>query len=422
MSLPFSANTCRIVLEKKGSSSYTKMSFPIHCGIFTEVETDAFVFHFNLNGEIIRVKAKGAAWGHPHEWLKRTKGNDWVFYSTGGYTGVFEATGEYYLPNFEYSTNNLLGGHPFALKEISDLAESWHEKLIQAAESIPHPPTPVRNFLTKALVNTPLLLAEKADELFSIIGGRISVLPPDARHVDYNLIPLTIAQGCLYKCRFCKVKNSRPFTEKTREEIRHQLVRLKNLYAGDLVNYNALFLGEHDALQASPDLICFAVEEAFREFGFASSSIRDSKTFLFGSVTSLLGAPEHLFDELNRRPGSTYINIGLESADGETLERIGKPISPRQVCDAFARMQEINARYQDVEITANFIMDNDLPANHYPAILHLIREQLVHTKPKGSIYFSPLAFDQPSRTRLFEFNRLKILSRLPTFLYIIQRL
>jgi hypothetical protein len=67
-------------------------------------------------------------------------------------------------------------------------------------------------------------------------------------------------------------------------------------------------------------------------------------------------------------------------------------------------------------------MDNDLPANHYPAILHLIREQLVHTKPKGSIYFSPLAFGQPSRARLFEFNRLKILSRLPTFLYIIQRL
>jgi hypothetical protein len=67
-------------------------------------------------------------------------------------------------------------------------------------------------------------------------------------------------------------------------------------------------------------------------------------------------------------------------------------------------------------------MDEHLPANHYPTILELIRESLPHVKPKGSIYFSPLTFDQPSRSRLFEFNRLKIMSRLPAYLYIIQRL
>jgi radical SAM superfamily enzyme YgiQ (UPF0313 family) len=422
MNPPFFADTCRITLEKKGCRTYTKMSFPIHCGIFTEIETNKQVFHFSLNGEIIRAKTKGGTWGHPHEWLKRTKGNDWVYYSTGGYTGVFEATGEYYLPNFDYPTNNLLGGHPFALAEITGLTRSWHDKIMHLAENISHPPSSVDHFLTAARANTPAVLAKKAEELSAIIGGRISVLPPDARHVDYNLIPLTIAGGCLYKCRFCKVKNTIPFSEKSKEEIRDQIVRLKSLYARDLVNYNALFLGEHDALQASPELISFAMDEAFREFGFADSFIEGNKTFLFGSVTSLLGAPDQLFDELNRRPGSTYINIGLESADEETLKRLGKPISARQVREAFARMQEINDRYGNIEISANFIMDDDLPANHYPAILQLIREQLVHTKPKGTIYFSPLTFGQPSRARLFEFNRLKIESRLPTFLYIIQRL
>lgn len=422
MSTPFFTDTCRITLEKKGSRNYSKMSFPIHCGVFSEIETNRIVFHFNLNGEIIRAKCKGGTWGHPHEWLKRTKGNDWVYYSTGGYTGVFEATGEYYLPNFDYPTNNLLGGHPFAQAEITGLTRSWHDEVMQVSESITHPPIPVEHFLTSALANSPALLVEKAKELSAIIGGRISVLPPDARHVDYNLIPLTIANGCLYKCRFCKVKNTLPFSEKTKGEIRDQIVRLKSLYARDLVNYNALFLGEHDALQASPELICFAIEEAFREFGFAASFIEGHNTFLFGSVTSLLGAPDQLFDELNRRSGSTFINIGLESADKETLKRLGKPISARQVREAFARMQEINDRYGHIEITANFIMDDDLPANHYPAILQLIREQLVHTKPKGTIYFSPLTFGRPSRARLFEFNRLKIESRLPTFLYIIQRL
>jgi len=67
-------------------------------------------------------------------------------------------------------------------------------------------------------------------------------------------------------------------------------------------------------------------------------------------------------------------------------------------------------------------MADDLPENHYPAVLHLIRNRLTHNRPKGTVYFSPLAFGQPSRARLFDFNRLKIASRLPTFLYIIQRL
>jgi len=272
------------------------------------------------------------------------------------------------------------------------------------------------------LANTPACLAEKAKRLQEIIGGPISVLPPDARHVDYNLIPLTIAEGCLHKCRFCKVKNASCFRVKTAAEITEQIGRLKNLYDADLPNYNALFLGEHDALQAGDDPICCSIEEAYRQFGFADSHIAEHKTFLFGSATSLVNAPEQLFMNLEKLPGMYYINIGLESADQETLDKLGKPISVGLVQAAFRRMQEINDRYGSIEITANFIMDEELPANHYPAILELIRESLVHTKPKGSIYFSPLTFNQPSRARLFEFNRLKILSRLPTFLYIIQRL
>ncbi len=422
MNAPFLAENCQIALEKKGSPNYSKLSFPIHCGVFTEVTSNSFVLHFNLSGEIIRAKGKGEEWGHPHEWLKRTMGNDWVYYSTGGYTGVFEAIGEYYLPNFAYPSNNLLGGHPFSEKTISGLINSWHRILTELSDDADDAPEAVRRFLTDALANTPACLAEKAKKLQAIIGGRISVLPPDARHVDYNLIPLTIARGCLHKCRFCKVKNAIPFGTKTPAEIADQIGKLKNLYGADLPNYNALFLGEHDALQAGGDLICFSIQEAYREFGFAQSHIAEHKTFLFGSATSLVNTPEQLFIDLEKLPGMYYINIGLESADQETLDKLGKPISAGLVEEAFARMQDINDRYGSIEVTANFIMDEDLPANHYPAILELIREKQVHSKPKGSIYFSPLTFNQPSRARLFEFNRLKVLSRLPTFLYIIQRL
>jgi len=55
-------------------------------------------------------------------------------------------------------------------------------------------------------------------------------------------------------------------------------------------------------------------------------------------------------------------------------------------------------------------------------LMKLIRDSQKHVKPKGAIYLSPLKFDSPARKHLFSFNRLKTLSRLPTYLYIIQRL
>lgn len=421
-----------LTTQKKGSSVFTKMSYPVHCGLYSVLETDHHVFHFNLNNEIIRAKAKGDVWRHPHEWLKRTVGNDWVFYSTGGYTGVFEATGEYYLPNFRYPSNSILGGHPFRLQEIQSLADNWHQILLELLDTVEFTLSAeiqcncthkeLHDFLTIATANTPHNLEKKARKLFDIIGGRISVLPPDARHVDYNLIPLTIAEGCLYKCRFCKVKNAALFAEKDPTEIRSQISSLKDHYGADLKNYNGLFLGEHDALLARAGLITFSLEEAYREFNLSNSYPEGSNVFLFGSVTSLLEAPEQLFQDLENLPPLIYINIGLESADQETLDKIGKPISAHQVQQAFDRIQDINNRYNSIEITANFLMDDTLPINHYPKIIELIRDKQTFSKPKGTIYFSPLTFDKPSRARLFEFNRLKILSKFPTYLYIIQRL
>ena len=102
------AQEAKISLHLSGSRTFSKVSYPVHSGIYSEIETESHVFHFNLNHEIIRIKGNDNSWRHPHEWLKRTVGDDWVYTSTGGYTGVFEATGEYYLPNFKYPSNNIL--------------------------------------------------------------------------------------------------------------------------------------------------------------------------------------------------------------------------------------------------------------------------------------------------------------------------
>lgn len=422
MSVIHQYSDCKISLHKKGSSAYQKMSFPVHCGIYSEIDTKEFTFHFNLNNEVIRCKAKCEDWGHPHEWLKHTAGNDWIYYSTGGYAGVVEAIGEYYLPNFTYSSNSMLGGKPFERAEIIDLVESWYSKLQTLQQNGESRPAEVKAFLDNAVQHSPTFLQGKANTLFGIIGGRISVLPPDCRHVDYNLIPITISQGCLYKCRFCKVKNNTRFHEKSSDEIEQQIVDLKTFYDRDLYNQNSIFLGEHDALQANSSLIMSTLEKAFTAFDFDKSYLSEKNVFLFGSVSSLLNCSKSLFKSLQALPAATYINIGLESADQETLDKIGKPISEKDVLETFYYMQEINDNFSKIEITCNFIMDNDLPKNHYPKIMNLLRDQQTRTRPKGTVYFSPLIFGMPSRARLFEFNELKIRSRFPTYLYIIQRL
>ncbi len=422
MSKTFRIDGNILTLEKKGADSYIKISYPQRFGRYSEIETADAIYQFNLNGEIRFIRGKGEKWPDPQEWLKRSIGNDWIYYSTGGYTGVFEAIGEYYLPNLQYPTNSLIGGKPFANPLVRKVINSWYENLVDIRSELCDSAVEIRDYLDKLLVSSPAVLAEKARRLFSVSGGRVTVLPPDARHCDYDIIPLTIADGCLYKCRFCKVKNSRPFSEKKHKEIDFQLESLQELYGADLKNYNSVFLGEHDALCSSSELLLYSIGKAYDVLKLGSANMRGANYFLFGSGDSLLEADESLFNELRRLPANFYINIGLESADQQTLDMLGKPLTSAKVEMAFMRMLEINERFPNIEVSANFLMDETLPSGHYPELLRLIRDSLARKRPKGCIYLSPLKFDNPSRELVFDFNRLKLQSRLPTFLYIIQRL
>jgi hypothetical protein len=125
-------------------------------------------------------------------------------------------------------------------------------------------------------------LHERSQKLQAIIGGKMSVLPPDTRHVDYETIPVNIADGCLYRSKFCCVKSTRKFQARSSTD--------------------------------------------------------------------------------------TYINIGLESADRSTLALIGKPLSEAKVREAFWTMLDMNASYENIEVTANFVIGEVLSENHYQSI------------------------------------------------------
>ena len=417
-----------ITLNNEGAKEYVKVGFPLRYGLFSEIETSEYLFQFNRNGEIIFIQGKGVHGLPPSEWLKRTAGNDWNYYSAGDYQGFHNLIGEYYYPYLSYSSNSIMEGDPFREKTVQVALESWQELQAEIKEEISHRmDRKPGDFLRVVLEKDEEALRRRGEQFHEIIGGPVTVLPPDTRHVDYEVIPLTVADGCLYNCGFCRVKSGRQFMPRTRENILKQIEALKRFYARDLLNHNSIFLGQHDALHAGGDLLEFAAVKAYDRFEFNRSYLKGAYLFLFGSVDSLLHSEEKVFESLNCLPYATHMNIGLESADPATLATLRKPLSAEKVGEAFLRMGEINRRYEKIEITANFVFGNDLPLTHFDSLFDLLARRWAPSHNKGAFYFSPLmegGMRERGRRKdlLGKFNQLKMGSHLPTFLYLIQRL
>jgi hypothetical protein len=141
----------------------------------------------------------------------------------------------------------------------------------------------------------------------------------------------------------------------------------------------------------------------------------------------MIDAEEGFFESLNRSPFSTYINVGLESNDPKTLEALKKPLSVEKIREAFTRMLEINRKYEKIEVTSNFVFGVDLPSGHLPSLSGLTGNGVNLVTNKGAVYLSPLVNETMQervgkRELLRRFLKLKTESRLPAFIYLIQRL
>ena len=423
----FKLENCKIVLTRQGSNTYTKASYPVRYGRYSEIEYGDFRYQFNYNGEIKYISGTGPDWPHPAEWLKRTIGNDWVYYSTGSYyTGVVDLFGEYYLPCPAYPTNTLFKENPFsrqgvlsALQEFEVISPLLHH-LSRKKKSITD--KDLHGFLASVANNTATHLQKKADRLHRILKAKISVLPPDSRHVDYDVMPLMITDGCMYNCSFCEVKTGMDLTCRSRSEIEAQILALREFFGPDLPNYNSIYLGQHDTLCADPDDILFAVQKAYDILEINKSYMQGSRLFLFGSAESFLRLDAYFWQSLNRLPFYKYVNLGLESFDDDTLKFLKKPVSSAVMQKAFTRMCAINKKYENIEVTANFLLGEELPAGHIPALLAHIVEGEKGGTGKGCIYLSPLKGSQNTKELLQQFREIKLKSRIQTFLYLIQRL
>ncbi len=417
----------KITLKRQGSKNYTKTSYPVRYGCYSEIEYNNFRYQFNLKGEVKHIVGTGPEWPHPAEWLKRTVGNDWVYYSTGNYySGVVDLFGEYYFPYPAYPTNCLFKENPFARKNVNaalkELEQIGPSILAQSVKYNETKHRDLRDFLQLAGNNSLNQMRKRADQFHRILRAQITVLPTDCRHVDYDVIPLMISDGCLYNCSFCDVKSGMDLSCRSRDEITEQLIGLREFYGKDLINYNSVYLGQHDALAAKPDDIIFAAQKSYEIFSIERSYMLGPKLFLFGSPESFLQMDTFFWDSLDRLPFYSYVNIGLESFDDSTLEFLKKPIGARDVLMAFSRMLEINKSYTHIEVTANFLLGEELPASHIPSLLKQTGDSLGKYQGKGCIYFSPLKGSKKNKEILDLFRDIKHQSRIDAFLYLIQRL
>ncbi len=417
-----------IVIEKWGSRDYAKVSYPLRYGCFSEIISPDVTCHFGLNGELRFLQGRGPNWPHPAEWLKRSAGGDWIYYSAGEYREIYDLFGEYYVPRLSYRSNCIFSNDPFQNDLVKATLQAWGslcERLRQFLQDIPT--GSLRAFVERVCENDPGELHNRAERLHALLGGRVTVLPPDTRHVDYDVIPVVVADGCLYHCAFCSVKSARTFQPRSPANVRAQIQGLRELYARDLYNYNSIFLGHHDALAAGSEPIEFSASRAYETLEMESSHMKGARLFLFGSADSLLSSREDVFQTIHRLPFHTHINVGLESADPETLAAIGKPITAQCVEKAFERMLEINRDYPNLEVSANFVCGGQLPPGHLPSLVSLTREKLDRYWEKGALYLSPLLDGVPlqgneKRKLLLDFREVKMRARMPTYLYLIQRL
>lgn len=416
-----------VVINTRGAIAMTNSEYPAKYGLYGEIRTREYAFHFNPTGEIRYIRGLTPAWPHPWEWLKRTWGNDWVYYTVGlnrGQGRVKDWMGENYLPCLSYKSNTIKEVTPWTEPGVAPAFSAWSQVYgTLSTTSLDGVPEEIREFLEAVIrTNDESELIRQTEQLHEIIGGPVSVLPPDTRHVDYEVVPINIADGCLYRCRFCSVKTGNAFRKKGTEEIREQLDRLHDYYGHNLQNLNAIFIGGHDALAAGVDLVAFTAEAAFRKFGFQNTQSRPAMAFLFGSAGSFLGTDISEFDKLNRLPYKSYINIGLEAIDGETLTHLGKPITPEMVRNTLEKMIQVNTRFQNIEVTANFLLGTTFSDAHHEKINDLLHSLPETTERKGCIYLSPLVEIEQREKVLPMFFQIKEASRLPVFIYLIQRL
>jgi len=408
-----------LIPGRQGSPVHQRVSYPSRCGRYHELRLNGLVAHLALDRFPKFVQLTGPHWPHPQEWLKITRAGDTLYYALRGYSGLHDLTGEYYypLPSFP--------GNPIYRPDQAQ-ARAWQQvltTLARAQERAARSPLPGhKGHLLRAFAAwTEKQRLAFAHRLHRILRARIPVLPPDCRHVDYDVLPVILADGCLANCGFCRIKSGSDFQLRPAEDIRQQLTGLMNLFAEERANIRGIFLGQNDALAAGATAVARTIRMILRHLDRPPRYVRDTMVFLFASCSSFLALTKAELDRLQELPCRLFINLGLESFDQASLEALRKPVRAADNRTALERMLAINRTAGQVTISANILLGDSLPPSHLESLSRILaRPGISH--PDTVLYLSPLMNDFHPTSLISLLRRLKKLSRLSLLPYLIQRL
>ncbi len=424
-SLCYKSDSCFWKLRPgcKGLAVHRKLSYPARFGVYHELITPECTYHLSLDGFPKFFQGNRRNWPHPQEWLKITRNGDMVYYSTQGYSDIFGLTGEYYYPLLSYHSNSLFSSNIFQSIPVSQVIADHDNHCTQAG----HMASSWVNRKEAAILWqfsqwTTSKIRRQARRLHRIIQARIPVLPPDCRHVDYDVLPLIVAEGCLANCGFCQVKTSGDFRLRSKKEIENQLSGIGRLLGDDIGNYRGFFLGQHDCLAAGSRPIKAALKKVISILTPGRKYVRNPVAFLFGSTHSLLALTDDDLKRLEQQPCTLYINIGLESFDQETLDILQKPVSAKENRLAFQKALAINRKYSRIRVSANLVLGELTGSNHLNRILKILCDDVPSFQPETTIYLSPLTGFFQSKNVLSDLRRIKSQARLPVYPYLIHQL
>jgi radical SAM superfamily enzyme YgiQ (UPF0313 family) len=412
-----------IFFDWAGRDDWGKVSFPVWYGIPVKALWRGYRFDFNLRGGWKWISGRSGVWPDSREILKRTDANELIYYGIENYASDYDLIKNFYIPYNNAYRFDLFPAQPLkdghvgrALLAVEEFAEAAGR--LSSKVSCDR----VRRFLAKISAHRRDGLAQEASLFHQIIGTSLPVLPPDTIDVDYDVIPVVVADGCDYKCRFCTFKTNGELKVRSEQNIRRQIALLKDFYREDLVNYNSIVLGQNDALAAGEEILVSAATMAYDRLNLSASFHKGpANLFLFGSVDPFLKAGDTLFDALNRLPYRTFLNIGIESFDQETLAMLGKPLSAAKAIDAFGKMLAVNRTWGNITVSCNLVLGNALPEKHKEGIKKILAEETT-ARDRGTIFLSPLLGKAERRKILPEFNEIKRSAHIPVFIYLAQRL
>jgi len=406
-----------------GLKVHRKLSYPARYGCYHELIMPDGIYHMALDGFPKFFQGVSKNWPHPQEWLKLSRNGDWVYYSTQGYSDIFDLTGEYYYPLLPYPSNPVFPVSQQQSREIS-AALADHDKRCALAGNLS---VSCGNREEAAVLSrfsrwTGEAISSHARRFHRIIKARIPVLPPDCRHVDYDVLPLMLTEGCLANCGFCRIKTSGEFRLRSTRDVREQLAGLRELLGEELGNYRGVFLGQHDCLAAGCKPILAALGLVTELMTLQRKYVHDPVVFLFGSTRSLSALKDDDLKLLDRLPFQIYINIGLESFDQETLDILKKPVRAEENRSVFRRILDINRQFTRIRISANLVLGDLVGPGHLSGIVDVLRNVTVTNQPETIIYLSPLHGFYQTKNILYELRYIKSHVRLPVYPYLIHRL